>query len=103
MVSTLAWLNQEPSLVTWDVKSRVDIREDTPGALPYTDFGTFISQRAYGLSSIMKSSVLTAALLRDGTEQSTILELRKEALVLCRSVETQLPSTYCRDRPEMFG
>lgn len=29
MVSTLAWLYWEPSLVTWDVKSRVDIPEDT--------------------------------------------------------------------------
>lgn len=43
---------------------------------------TFISQRAYGLSSIMKSSVLMAALLRDGTAQSRALELRKLAVVL---------------------
>lgn len=46
----------------------------------------------------MKSSVLTAAALRDGTAQSRALELRKVALVLCWSAGTQPPFTYCTDR-----
>lgn len=64
---------------------------------------TLISQRAYGLSSIMKSSVLTAVLLRDGTEQSNALELRKVAFVLCFSPGTQTPFMYCGGRSTQFG
>lgn len=63
---------------------------------------TFISQRAYGLSSIMKSSVLTAVLLSEGTTQSNALELRKEALVLCFSPETQTPFMYCGGGSNQF-
>lgn len=48
----------------------------------------------------MKSSVLTAVLLRDGTAQSKALELRKVAFVLCFSPETQTPFMYCGDRSE---
>lgn len=59
---------------------------------------TLISQRAYGLSSIMKSSVLTAVLLRDGTAQSKAFELRKVALVLCFSPGTQTPFMNCGGR-----
>lgn len=59
---------------------------------------TLISQRAYGLSSIMKSSVLTAVLLRDGTAQSKALELRKVAFVLCLSPGAQTPFMYCGGR-----
>lgn len=43
----------------------------------------------------MKSSVLTAALLKEGTAQSKALELRKVAFVLCFSPGTQTPFMYC--------
>lgn len=55
-----------------------------------------ISQRAYGLSSIMKSSVLMAVVLRDGTAQSKTLELRKVAFVRCFSPGTHALFMYCR-------
>lgn len=86
------------------MKSTVDIHKDMKGPSKPNSDATFISQRAYGLSSIMKSSVLTALLLRDGTAQSRALELRKVAFVLCFSAGNQPPFMYCTDRSEgIFG
>lgn len=48
----------------------------------------------------MKSSVLMALLLRDGTAQSRALELRKVALVLCFSAGNQPPFMYYTDRSQ---
>lgn len=45
----------------------------------------------------MKSSVLTAVLLSDGTPQSSALELRKVALVRCFSPGLHAPFTYSTD------
>lgn len=51
----------------------------------------------------MKTSVLTAVLLRDGTPQSKALELRKVAFVLCFSPGTQPPFMCCRVRSTHQG
>lgn len=59
-----------------------------------------ISQRTYGLSFIMKSSVVMAVVLSDGTAQSKALELRKVALVRCFSPGTQALFMYCRRNSE---
>lgn len=54
----------------------------------------------YSLLSTIKSSVLTAALLREGMAQSRALELRKVALVLWWSAGTQPPFMYCTNGSE---
>ncbi|TNN49314.1 hypothetical protein EYF80_040489 [Liparis tanakae] len=91
MVSTLARLYWDPSLrgersrwVEEEVEEEEQAENNPTGGV------TLISQRAYGLSSIVKSSVWTA-LLRDGTAQSRAVELRKVAAVLCCSASTQTP------------
>lgn len=89
IVGNLEQETESPRKTATKITKRLNIRDVT-----------LISQRAYGLSSIMKSSVLTAVLLRDGTEQSSALELRKVAFVLCFSPGTQTPFMNCGGRSE---